>query len=135
MRTSQAASNQVVISYPSGSQLTPDRIGQQYDLSRRLAPIAGLLRVNSLYSVDPSHGRADYQRLYGDLSRPNSAQRQALSQQVGRDVVLMTAVSNQLTSSDGSKILPSVWPTSSSSRRSASASPSQWPSTPRWCGC
>jgi RND superfamily putative drug exporter len=93
----------VVVSYADGSPLTPDRIGQQYDLSRRLAAIPGVLRVDSLYSADPSLSRAGYQRLYADVSQLPAPQRQALSQQVGRNVVVMTAVSNQPPSSDGAR--------------------------------
>ena len=93
----------VVLSYTDGAPLTPDRIGQQYDLSRRLAAIPGVLRVDSIYSADPSLTRADYQRLYASTSQLPQAQRQALSQQVGRSVVLMTAVSNQPSSSDGAR--------------------------------
>jgi RND superfamily putative drug exporter len=94
---------QVVVHYPNGSPLTADRIGEQYDLSRRLAAIPGVLRVNSIYSVDASLDRAGYQRLYADPSRLPATQRQALAQQVGRDVVLMTAVSNQPATSDGAR--------------------------------
>jgi putative drug exporter of the RND superfamily len=94
---------EVVIHYPNGSPLTPERIGQQYDLSRRLATIPGVLRVEGIYSVDSSLGRADYQRLYADPSRLPAPQRQAMSQQVGSNIVLMTAVSNQPSSSDGAR--------------------------------
>jgi RND superfamily putative drug exporter len=93
----------VVIHYANGGPLTPQRIGQQYDLSRRLAAIPGVLRVESIYSASPSLGRADYQRLYANQSLLPASQRQALSGQVGKDVVLMTAVTNQPPSSDGAR--------------------------------
>jgi RND superfamily putative drug exporter len=93
----------VVVHYTNGAPLTSQRIGEQYDLSRRLAAIPGVLRVDSVYSADPSVGRADYQRLYSDPSRLPAAQRQAMSRLVGKDVVLMTAVSNQPSSSDGAR--------------------------------
>ena len=81
----------VVVHYTNGAPLTSQRIGEQYDLSRRLASIPGVLRVDSIYSADPSLGRADYQRLYADPSQLPAAQRQALSRAVGKDVVLMNA--------------------------------------------
>jgi len=88
---------EVVIQYPAGTPLTAQRIGDQYDLSSRLAAIPGVLRVNSIYSGDQSLGRADYQRLYsGDPGQLPSDGRQA----VGTSLVLMTAVSNQPASSD-----------------------------------
>ncbi|MBO0684959.1 MAG: MMPL family transporter, partial [Candidatus Dormibacteraeota bacterium] len=59
----------VLVQYPQGSPLTAERIGQQYDLSKRLASIPGVLRVNSMYSVDPSLDRAGYQQLYSNLSQ------------------------------------------------------------------
>ena len=87
----------VVIQYPAGTPLSAQHIGDQYDLSRRLATIPGVLRVNSIYAADQSLGRADYQRLYsGDPGHLPPDVRQA----VGTSLVLMTAVSNQPASSD-----------------------------------
>jgi RND superfamily putative drug exporter len=94
----------VVVDYPDGHPLTAGRIGEQYDLSRHLAAIPGVLRVNSIYSADPSLTRADYQRLYsGDPSRLPPELRQALSQSAGKNIVVMNAVSNQPASSDAAR--------------------------------
>jgi RND superfamily putative drug exporter len=94
----------VVVDYPDGHPLTAGRIGDQYDLSRRLAAIPGVLRVNSIYSADPSLTRADYQRLYsGDPSRLPPELRQALSQSAAKNIVVMNAVSNQPASSDAAR--------------------------------
>ena len=95
----------VVVRYPEGtSPLTAARIGDQYDFSRRLAAIPGVLRVTGIYSADPALGRADYQRLFaGDPSQLPVDARQAMSQSVGKNIVLMTAVSNQPASSDGAR--------------------------------
>jgi RND superfamily putative drug exporter len=97
----------VVVRYPSGgSPLSAQRIGDQYDLSRQLAAIPGVLRVNSIYSGDPSLSRTDYQRLYaGDASQlPTDVQR-TIGQGVGKDIVMMTAVSNQPASSDAARTI------------------------------
>jgi RND superfamily putative drug exporter len=94
----------VVLDYPDGHPLTAARIGEQYDLSRRLAAIPGVLRVNSIYAADPSLARADYQRLYSaDPSRLPPESRQALTQSVGRNIVVMNAISNQPASSDAAR--------------------------------
>jgi RND superfamily putative drug exporter len=94
----------VVVRYADGSPLTPARIGDQYDLSRRIAAIPGVLRVNSAYGGGGSLGRSDYQRLYaGDPAQLPPDARAALAQSVGRDVVLMTAVSNQPATSDAAR--------------------------------
>ena len=90
----------VVVNYPGRSPLTAERIGDQYDLSRRLAEIPGVLRVQSIYSADPSFGRADYQRLYssGTAQLPPDARLA-----VGDSLVLMNVVSNQPASSDAAR--------------------------------
>jgi RND superfamily putative drug exporter len=95
---------QVVLRYPAGSPLTAGRIGDQYDLSRSIAAIPGVLRVDGIYSVDPSLGRTDYQRLYaGDPARLPPDVRQAMGQSAGKNIVLLTAVSNQPASSDAAR--------------------------------
>ena len=94
----------VVLRYPRGSPLTATRVGDQYDLSRRIAAMPGVLRVNSAYDGGGSLGRSDYQRLYtGDPARLPPDARLALDQTVGKNVVLMTAVSNQPASSDAAR--------------------------------
>jgi putative drug exporter of the RND superfamily len=91
----------VVVHYAHGSPLTTERIADQYELSRRLAAVPGVLRVNSIYSADPSLQPPDYQRLYtGSAAQLPPDVRQALSQSVGKDIVVMTAVSNQQESGD-----------------------------------
>jgi len=96
----------VVLRYRDGGPLTAARIGDQYDLSRRIAAIPGVLRVNGLYAGGSSLGRSDYQRLYtGDQAQLPPDARLALDQSVGSDVVLMTAVSNQPASSDAARTI------------------------------
>ena len=87
-----------------GSPLTPERIGDQYDLSQRLAATPGVIRVNSIYSASPSLSRSDYQRIYsGSPSQLPPELRQALGQGVGKDLVLLSAVSNEQASSDAAR--------------------------------
>jgi putative drug exporter of the RND superfamily len=96
----------VVVSYTNGNPLTPRRIGDQYDLTRRISAIPGILRVDSIYTTDPSLGRADYQKLLsGDPSQLPQSIRQNLVQSVGKSIVLMTAVSNEPGSSDAARTI------------------------------
>jgi RND superfamily putative drug exporter len=96
----------VVVHYPTGSPLTAERIGDQYDLSRRLAAVPDVLRVESVYTIDPSLGRADYQQLLrgGQAQLPEPI-RQAMSHAVGKDIVVMTAISNQPAASDAARTI------------------------------
>ncbi|MDQ6771999.1 MAG: MMPL family transporter [Candidatus Dormibacteraeota bacterium] len=96
---------QVVLDYPDGKPLTAARIGAQYDLSRRLAAIPGVIRVNSIYSAEPALDRAGYQQLYANPSQLPPPARQALAQSVGRNIVVMTAVSNRPASSDAARTI------------------------------
>ena len=94
----------VVVHYAQGSPLTAERIGDQYDLSQRLAATPGVIRVNSIYSASPSLSRSDYQRLYsGSPSQLPPELHQALGQGVGKDLVLLSAVSNEQASSDAAR--------------------------------
>ncbi|MDQ6922455.1 MAG: MMPL family transporter, partial [Candidatus Dormibacteraeota bacterium] len=94
----------VVVHYAHGSPLTAERIGDQYDLSQRLAAVPGVIRVNGIYSAGPQLSRSDYQRLYsGSASQLPPELRQALSQGVGKDLVLISAVSNEQASSDAAR--------------------------------
>ena len=96
----------MVVSYPNGSPLTPERIGDQYDLARRIGAIPGIPRVESIYAADPSLGRADYQKLPpGDRSQLPQSIRQSMAQSVGKSIVLMGAVSNQPASSDAARTI------------------------------
>jgi RND superfamily putative drug exporter len=60
------AANQVivVVEFPTAPALNPDRVGALYDLSRRIAAVAGVSRVEGVVDLDPRLGRADYQTLY-----------------------------------------------------------------------
>jgi RND superfamily putative drug exporter len=99
-----------VVYYPDSSPLTSDRIGEVYDLSRRLAALPNVLRVESIVDVVPSLSKADYQRL---LSGPQSSLPAALQQAVaigsGSHIVLLNVVSNtQYTSDEARAIVKAV---------------------------
>jgi len=95
---------QVVVNYPSGSPLTAPRIGDQYDLDRRIASIPGVLRTNSIYTLDSSLGRAEYEAMYtGDATNLPAALRQAIKASVGEHIVVIQASSNYQPTSDAAR--------------------------------
>jgi len=94
----------IVISYASGDPLSPDRVGDLYDLSRKVAAIPGVISVSGPVNLDATTTRAAYQQLY---SLP-AAQRPALVQQlvsasVGTHIVVLSASSNLGPSTDAAR--------------------------------
>jgi RND superfamily putative drug exporter len=85
----------IAVRFPTAPALTEDRIGALYDLSRRVAAIPGVRKVESLVGGDPEMSKEDYQDLL--LSPPptvvgmlESAKRMV----VGERVVLLNAVTD-----------------------------------------
>jgi RND superfamily putative drug exporter len=101
-----------VVYYPDSSPLTADRIGNIYDLSRRLGSLPNVLRVDSIVDLDldPSLAKADYQRLYaGPSGSLPPTMQQALSIGAGSHIVLLNVVTNkQYTSDDARAIVKAV---------------------------
>ena len=94
----------VVVDYPDGSPLTASRIADQYVLTRRIANIPGVQKVNSIYNLDPQLGLFEYQRLYtGDPNNIPQQARQFLDATVGEHVVLITATTNADQGSDAAR--------------------------------
>ncbi len=94
----------VVVQYPAGDPLAPGRVGDQYDLGRRLAAVPGVQAVRGLTSADPSLSRADYQRLYSQPVSQLPPEIQTLYRQsAGSHIVLMTLTSSRAASSDGAR--------------------------------
>jgi putative drug exporter of the RND superfamily len=101
---------EAVVYYPDSSPLTSAHVGDVYDLSRRLASMPNVLRVESIVDVESSLSRADYQRL---LSGPQASLPAALQQAVtigsGSHIVLLNVVTNkQYTSDDARGIVKAV---------------------------
>ena len=99
-----------VVYYQDGSPLTSDHIGAIFDLSRRLAALPNVLRVQSIVDVDPSLSRADYQRLYaGPQSQLPAQLQQALTLGSGPHIALVDVVTNkQYTSDDARQLVRDV---------------------------
>lgn len=96
----------VVVYYPAGSPVTGDHVGAVYDLSRRLAALRDVLRVEGLVDVDPRLRRADYQRLYASPkgTLPTAVQ-QLLKNTTGPNIALLTVVTNQSPTSDRARAI------------------------------
>jgi len=91
----------VVLDYPDGTPLTRDRIADQYTLTRRLAQIAGVNGVNSIYNLDPKLGLYEYEQLYtGDPANIPAAARPLVAGTVGKHIVLIQVQSGADPSSD-----------------------------------
>jgi RND superfamily putative drug exporter len=93
---------EVVVSFPD-SPLAPERISALYDLSRRLAAIPGVIRVDSIVNLDPRLSRADYQRQYARLDLAPPAARSAVSQSVGKHIVQLNVLTVQPAQGDGAR--------------------------------
>jgi RND superfamily putative drug exporter len=97
---------EAVVYYPNGSPLTADHIGAIYDLSRRLATLPNVLRVESMVDIDPSLSRADYQRLYsGPSSQLPANLQQALAIGSAKHLGLLNVVTNKQYTSDEARAL------------------------------
>jgi RND superfamily putative drug exporter len=97
---------EAVVSYPGSSPLTASHVGDVYDLSRRLAALPDVLRVESIVDIDQSFTRADYVRLLSgpQASLPPSLQ-QALTIGSGSHIVLLNVVTNQPPTSDQARAI------------------------------
>jgi len=97
---------EAVVYYPESSPMTADRIGDEYDLSGRLASLPNVLRVDGIFNAGQSLARADYQRLYSGPreSLPQELQ-QALSLSVGDHIVRLYLVTNQPPTSDEARAI------------------------------
>ena len=96
----------VVVHYADRSPLTTEHVGQIYDLSRWLARLPTVTRVDSLVDLDPSISRSDYQQL---LTLPQAqlppGVQLALKQTVGDDIVMLVAQTSLRAGSDEARSL------------------------------
>jgi putative drug exporter of the RND superfamily len=95
----------VVVQYPGGSPLAPERVGALYDLSQRLGAIPGVLRVDSIVNLDPSLDKAAYQRLYAPGGNPPAAAQDAITRTIGPQIVTLTLSSALPASSDAARAI------------------------------
>jgi putative drug exporter of the RND superfamily len=98
---------EAVVNYPDSNALTASHVGDVYDLSRRLAALPNVLRVESIVDIgDPTLTRADYVRLLsGPQSSLPAALQQALTIGSGSHIVLLNIVTNQPPTSDPARAI------------------------------
>jgi len=87
---------EAVVYYPSSPALTADHLGDIYDLSRRLATVPNVLRVQSIVDLDPSLTKADYQNAYtGPQSALPSTMQQAVEFGAGHNIVVLNVLTSK----------------------------------------
>jgi RND superfamily putative drug exporter len=95
----------VVADFPGGDPLSADHVGAVYDLSRRLARMPHVIRVDSIVDGG-SLTRADYQRLYASpISGQSDALQAGLKQSVGAHIVVLSARTDTTVTSDDARNL------------------------------
>src|SRR5438309_1070970 len=83
----------VVVNYPSGDPLAPDRVPALAELAQRVAQVPNVQRVNSPVTLDPRLQPSDYAALYAQPRSKLPPQVQAfLTQTVGAHIVLLDVV-------------------------------------------
>ncbi len=96
----------LVLLTAEGSMLTPERVGQVYDLVQHIAADPEVLAVESIVSLDPRLTRAQYQLLYARPERIPDPYAEAAVQQLTRDgTVLVRVIGRSGQTSEASKAL------------------------------
>jgi len=97
---------EAVVYYPSTSPLTAAHVGDIYDLSRRLATLPNVLRVESIVDLDPSLSKADYERLYtSPAASLSTTMLQALSVGTGPHLAVLDVLTNKQSTSDEARAI------------------------------
>ena len=100
------SSVEAVAYYPDSSPFSPEHIGATYDLGRRLAALPNVIRVESIFDINPGLGRLDYQSLYsGSRDSLPSAMQDALANSAGKHIVLLNVLTNTPYTSDESRAI------------------------------
>ena len=93
-----------VVNFPDGQPLTPAHVATLYDLSRRIATMPDVLRVDGIVDADPKLGLADYQRLYASPATTAPAALAAVVRStVGPHIVVLSVRTNLLDTSDAAR--------------------------------
>jgi len=96
----------VVLHYPTGDPLTPTRVGALYDLSRRIADMPDVLRVEGPVDSRSTMTRAAYQALYAQpRATLPAALRTTLGQSVGAHIAVLTVQTARQAESDAARTL------------------------------
>ncbi len=95
----------VVVHYPTGQPLTAARVGALYDLSRNIARLPHVLRVDSPVDGVPALGRAGYQKLYTQSRVLPAAVAAAIRDSVGSHIAVLSVLTAQPASSDEARAI------------------------------
>ena len=96
----------MVVDFASGNPLSADHVGVIYDLSRRLAAIPNVLRVESPVDTQRGLTREAYQALYANgIASLDPAAREQLRQAVGKNVVLLSVLTSKPAESDAARAI------------------------------
>ena len=91
----------VVVHYPDSSPLTAEHIGRIYDLSRWLAKLPAVNRVESIVDLDPAISRSEYVQLFSQpMAQLPQGVQLALKKMVGKDIVMLIAQTSLHAGSD-----------------------------------
>ncbi len=92
---------QIVVHYANGTDpLSTDNVGALYDLSRRIAAVPGVLRVQSVVDLDPSFPKAQYATMYANRAALPAVVQEGIKQSIGKDIAVLTALSANAISTD-----------------------------------
>jgi RND superfamily putative drug exporter len=97
---------EAVVYYADSSPLTSEHVGDIYDLSRRLASLPNVIRVDGMVDVVPSLDKAGYQRLYsGPLESLPAELQQRLSIDTGSHIARLYILTNKPPTSDEARTI------------------------------
>jgi RND superfamily putative drug exporter len=97
---------EAVVYYPGGSPLTSDHIGAIYDLTRRLARVPNVIKVQSIVNLDTFLTLDDYQKLYSQpITQLPADVQQALQLGAGPHIALIELTTNKPYTSDDARAI------------------------------
>jgi RND superfamily putative drug exporter len=97
---------EAVVYYPDSSPLTAEHVGDIYDLSRRLAALPNVIRVDGMVNLRPTLDKAGYQRLYsGPVGSLPAELQQQLSIDTGSHIARLYVVTNKPPTSDEARTI------------------------------
>ena len=92
---------QVVVHFTNGSDpLSPENVSALYDLSRRVAAVPGVLRMQSVVDVDPAFPKQQYAAMYAGRAALPPALQEGIKQSIGKDIAVLNALSAKPIASD-----------------------------------
>jgi RND superfamily putative drug exporter len=95
----------VVVDFPGGPPLSRERTGALFDLSRRIARIPGVARVESLFDLGGDMDREDYQDLWVDPLQWPATLLPYVPESVGASTVVLSALTDAGPSSEAARAI------------------------------